>query len=266
MKTRIISAIVAFLILVPFLLIGGIPFQLLIMILSILGLKEFLDIKQTEKKIPLFIQFISYVLMVLFIFTKVGNTAITYSLDFRLVATLFICFIFPVILYHDDNLYSISDAFYLIGGLFFLGSSFHLFLLVRNISLSLILYLLLISIMTDTYAYFTGMLIGKHKLLETISPKKTIEGFIGGTFFGTIIPAYFYYIVINPNISIIRILVVTFFLSIVGQFGDLSFSAIKRHFGKKDFSNIMPGHGGILDRFDSIIFIVLSFMFFIQIL
>lgn len=204
--------------------------------------------------------------MVLFLLIKVETNTMTYALDFRFVAGLFLSFLFPVIFYHDDNIYSISDAFYLIGGLFFLGSSFHLFLMIRSISLKLLIYLFLIAIMTDTYAYFTGMLIGKHKLSETISPKKTIEGFFGGTFFGTLIPAYFYYIVINPNVSVFQILFVTLFLSCVGQFGDLFFSAIKRYYGKKDFSNLMPGHGGILDRFDSIIFIVLGFLFFITIL
>lgn len=265
-KTRIISAIIMCLLFIPPLLIGGIPFQLLILLLSILGLKEFLDIKQTKKKLPFFIQFLSYVFIVLFLFTEVDANVPSYALDFRFVAGLFMSFLFPVIFYHDDRIYSISDAFYLIGGLFFLGSSFHLFLLLRNRSLALMIYLFLISVMTDTYAYFTGMLIGKNKLLETISPKKTIEGLIGGTVFGTLIPAYFYFLVIDPSISTVRILFVTLFLSLVGQFGDLTFSAIKRYFGKKDFSNLMPGHGGILDRFDSIIFIALGFLFFITIL
>jgi phosphatidate cytidylyltransferase len=67
-------------------------------------------------------------------------------------------------------------------------------------------------------------------------------------------------------VSIVGIVIVSTFLSIVGQLGDLVFSAIKRFYGKKDFSNIMPGHGGVLDRLDSIIFVMLGFMFFISIL
>ena len=68
------------------------------------------------------------------------------------------------------------------------------------------------------------------------------------------------------NLPIYVIILMTMFLSILGQFGDLFFSAIKRYYGKKDFSNIMPGHGGILDRLDSIIFVILGFMFFITII
>ena len=137
-------------------------------------------------------------------------------------------------------------------------------MLIRNNSLWLTIYLFLITVTTDTYAYFTGMLIGKHKLLESISPKKTWEGMIGGTFFGTLIPVVFYHIMVSQATPIFNIVIVTLFLSILGQFGDLIFSCIKRYFGKKDFSNIMPGHGGVLDRLDSIIFVMLGFVFFIS--
>ena len=79
-----------------------------------------------------------------------------------------------------------------------------------------------------------------------------------GTFFGTLIPVVFYYFcVMKSNIFIL--ILVTLLLSLIGQFGDLVFSSIKRHFKVKDFSNIMPGHGGILDRLDSIIFVLLLY-------
>lgn len=266
MKTRMISAIVALLIFIPVLLYGGFLYQAVIYVLALIGLKEFLNIKQTKKELPLFIQFISYVLLTLFIFIELPEVGITYALDFRLLAGLFLALLIPVVLFHESKLYSVTDAFYLIGGIFFLGSSFHLFILLRNIGLDLVVYLLLISILTDTYAYLTGSLIGRTKLLEVISPKKTWEGMIGGTLFGTLIPTYFYHLVIDPTIPIHNILLMSLFLSIIGQFGDLTFSAIKRYYGKKDFSNIMPGHGGILDRLDSIIFIVLGFMFFVTII
>ena len=80
---------------------------------------------------------------------------------------------------------------------------------------------------------------------------------------GVFIGAMFHHTVIDPTFSKIEILAICTFLSLLGQYGDLVFSAIKRYFGKKDFSNLMPGHGGILDRLDSIIFVLLGFMFFI---
>lgn len=266
MKKRIISAIVALAIFIPIILKGGMLFNLAIYILSMLGLFEFLKIKKSKKEIPLFIEFISYIIMTLLVLFNTTSSQIIFNIDFRIIAGLFLIFIMPTVLYHDRKLFSVYDAFYLIGGIFFLGASFSLLILVRNISLSIIIYLFLITIMTDTYAYIVGSLIGKHKLLKEISPNKTWEGMIGGTLFGVIISVVFYHVSIDSQLSIFLVTIMTLFLSILGQFGDLCFSAIKRYFDVKDFSNIMPGHGGILDRFDSIIFVLLGFIFFITII
>ena len=89
---------------------------------------------------------------------------------------------------------------------------------------------------------------------------------VGGTVFGVFIATVYYHVVIDSLLPIYIVILMTLFLSILGQLGDLVFSAIKRYFGKKDFSNIMPGHGGVLDRLDSIIFVMLGFMFFISII
>ena len=138
--------------------------------------------------------------------------------------------------------------------------------MLRSTSLAYVIYLFLITIMTDTFAYNVGMLIGRNKLLESISPNKTWEGMVGGTVFGVFIATVYYHVVIDSLLPIYIVILMTLFLSILGQLGDLVFSAIKRYFGKKDFSNIMPGHGGVLDRLDSIIFVMLGFMFFISII
>lgn len=264
MKTRTISAIVVLAIFIPIFISGGFIYNISVYILSLLALKEFINIKQTKKEMPEFIKFISYILMTLLVLSNLENVDLIFSVDFKVVSALFIAYLLPTILYHDSKVYSVNDAFYLIAGIFFLGMSFNLLILLRNISLNLIIYLFLISIFTDTYALFVGMLIGRHKLLENVSPKKTWEGSIGGTIFGVMVAATFYHLVVNPALSLSVVIIMTTFLSIVGQFGDLVFSAIKRYFGKKDFSNIMPGHGGVLDRLDSIIFIMLAFMFFIH--
>ena len=265
MKTRIISAIVALLIFIPIFIKGGMLFDVAVFVLAVLGLKEFLEVKKSKKEMPFLIEFISYISLGLIIFFNSSNNYLL-SVDYRMVAGLFLTFLIPTVLYHDRSLYSINDAFYLIGGVFFLGFSFSLFTLLRNEGMEILLYLLLISIFTDTFAYFVGMLIGKNKLLEDISPKKTIEGMIGGTVLSVIIASNFYYTVIDSSLPLYIIIFMTTFLSIIGQFGDLVFSAIKRYYGKKDFSNIMPGHGGILDRLDSIIFVALGFMFFISLI
>ena len=121
----------------------------------------------------------------------------------------------------------------------------------------LIWFILIAAWGTDTCAYFVGCKFGKHKFSQ-ISPKKSIEGCIGGTL-GSVIIALIYTIFINKfaaiNISYIYISIIAAILSICSQLGDLSASSIKRTVGIKDFGNLIPGHGGMLDRIDSIIFI-----------
>ncbi|MCD8545961.1 phosphatidate cytidylyltransferase [Candidatus Woesebacteria bacterium] len=147
----------------------------------------------------------------------------------------------------------------MIGVLSFLGVVFNLLLSVRAYSLNIMIYLILIAMITDTYAYLTGMLLGKNKLIPLISPKKTIEGLIGGNNRWSIIGVVYYITIINASIPLFDIIVLTLFLSIIGQIGDLIMSSFKRYYGVKDFSNLLPGHGGVLDRFDSILFILLAY-------
>ena len=97
----------------------------------------------------------------------------------------------------------------------------------RTKSLSLIIFLFLVTIITDSYAYFTGKLIGKTKLIENISPNKTWEGTICGSLIGTFVCTVYYLTVIDSNASVFAISIVVLLLSIIGQLGDLFFSAIK---------------------------------------
>lgn len=266
MLKRSLSAVVLLGIFIPVFLIGGNLFNIVLYFISLIGLHEFISVKETKKDLPLIIKFICYIAYSFVLFSNIQNESFVFSIDYRVLASIFILFLTPTILYRDRKYYSVNDAFYLISGILFLGIAFSLLILLRNMSLHLIIYLFLISIITDTYAYITGRFIGKHKLIEFISPNKTIEGMIGGVLFGVFIPVMYYVTIINSNINIFILIFITLFLSVLGQIGDLCFSAIKRYFKTKDFSNLIPGHGGVLDRFDSIIFIVLGCMFFINII
>ena len=266
MKTRIISAIGALAIIIPLIAIGGTAFNIGVYIISLIALKEFLDTKSSKKQLPIFIQLIAYIFITVILIANSKDISNVFTLDYRILSALFMTFLIPTVFYHERSKYSINDAFFLIGALLFLGVSMSLLILVRSIDINLLIFLLLIPMATDIFAYLTGMLIGKHKLLEEISPKKTVEGMIGGTIMGVFISAMFHHTVIDPMFPKIEILAICTFLSLLGQYGDLVFSAIKRYFGKKDFSNLIPGHGGILDRLDSIIFVLLGFMFFITII
>ena len=122
---------------------------------------------------------------------------------------------------------------------------------------SLVLLPFIAAWITDTFAYFTGLAFGKHKLIPEISPKKTVEGSIGGIL-GCIAVMLAYHFVaqeiwgISYRLPLLAIIAAAG--SIISQVGDLSMSYIKRGFGIKDYGTIMPGHGGVLDRFDSVLF------------
>ena len=117
----------------------------------------------------------------------------------------------------------------------------------------MIALLLLLSFGTDTFAYFVGCLYGKHKLCPVISPNKSVEGAVGGVLGATILGALWtYFMLPGTGVGFYFYLPV---LSILSEFGDLFASIIKRKHGIKDYSNLIPGHGGVLDRFDSVLFI-----------
>ena len=113
---------------------------------------------------------------------------------------------------------------------------------------------------TDIFAYFTGFFFGKHKLIESVSPKKTIEGSIGGTLFcalGFVVMG----IIANSfgcNANFVFLAIGGAIISVISQIGDLIMSVIKRHYGVKDYGKLFPGHGGMLDRLDSILAVSLA--------
>lgn len=120
----------------------------------------------------------------------------------------------------------------------------------------------IIAFGSDTFAYFTGKLFGKRKLYPQVSPNKTIEGAIGGIIGCTVISIiYFDYLRINKFIYII---IFSICASVFSMVGDLSASKIKREYGIKDFGNFLPGHGGILDRFDSVLFVAPIVYYFVN--
>lgn len=260
MKKRILSAIIMILIFVPLLFIGGVPFTILMTLLALASMYELITIREKKKKIPMLIKVISYLLVIFSSILTYNQNIFSYTMSYQLICFIVLIFLLPILLKSKSMDYDINDALYLVGSLLFINIAFNLILVVRNYSLNYLIYLLLITVITDTFALITGMYIGKNKLAPSISPHKTIEGFIGGALMGTFVATTFYFTVIDSNISLVILILTTAFLSVIGQLGDLVFSSIKRTYGVKDFSNLIPGHGGILDRLDSIIFVILAFI------
>lgn len=139
----------------------------------------------------------------------------------------------------------------------YIGTGFHYFFQADTKGLATVMFGMLIVWLTDSGAYMVGRAIGKHKLAPKISPNKTWEGSIGGSLVAVIVVASLYTI-FNwlPAYNFIELLLFAIVLSIAGQLGDLIESGLKRHFNVKDSGNILPGHGGILDRFDSMLVVM----------
>ena len=145
-----------------------------------------------------------------------------------------------------------------------MGGNFDGWIIPSPLGAGYCLLILFAVLVTDTFCYIVGCKWGKNKLSPVISPNKTIEGCVIGSLVSTFICTMYYINIINVGAKLINVIPVILFLSIVGQCGDLFFSAVKREFNKKDFGNLIPGHGGILDRLDSIIFVLFAFILVIS--
>ncbi len=266
MKTKLLSALIMIAVFVPILFIGKELFALAVGLIGCCALYELIHLKKKEKEIPFLTVALAYIATLYIIFSNYTSQELNLLLDYRLICLLIFIFLIPTVLVGDNKKYSFQDGMYLLGSSLLVGCSFNLAILLRNISLSKFVYLLLITIFTDTFAQITGNYIGQHKLSPTISPNKTVEGLLGGTIMGVFVAMTFYLTVVSPTAPFIPVLIVTTSLSLIGQLGDLVFSGIKRYYQVKDFSNLIPGHGGVLDRIDSILFVVLMYTLFITII
>jgi phosphatidate cytidylyltransferase len=169
------------------------------------------------------------------------------------VITSFILFLGSV----KETAFDILTVAKVIFGLIYIPFLLSHFILLRKLDQGVlwVLFVLVIAFAGDITALYVGKYFGKHKLIPLVSPGKTVEGTIGlvtGSTLACMIFGYFCF----PQVPLAHIAIVAFIGSIIGQLGDLSESAIKRNFGFKDASSILPGHGGLLDRMDCLIFIV----------
>lgn len=269
MKKRVITAaILVAIVTVLFILpssISKIAIALCSGLLAALAYKETLDLKDSHKPYPKYIEALGLICMELIVFNSIKASYIYNGVSFGMIGIIILLLAIPTI-FDKKGKYTTKEFFYLVGTTIVIGLFFNLLMLLFNGNKWLLLYLVLIATMTDTFAMLIGCLIGKHKLIPDVSPKKSVEGSIAGSVVGTIVASLYYYNVITSNINIFGLIIMTLFLSVLGQLGDLFFSKIKRENSIKDFSNIMPGHGGILDRFDSLTFILYGYIIILNII
>lgn len=273
MVKRVITSIVGLAIFIPVLCFSDTwVFAATMALAAVIGCYEMLSCLGQKKNawiaVPVYILAVFFPLFMRYsyiISPKSSELFFKFSMGIIMIMTVYV---FSIAVFNNKK-YSVTDAGMTFATCFYVIASFTAIVYIRDyVEFGRYIFLLVFicAWTTDTFAYFTGRVIGKHKLIPAISPKKTVEGAIGGIVF-CVIAMIVYGLIIehffdhdsNPNILILSISGV--FVSVVSQAGDLILSAIKRQYGIKDYGKILPGHGGILDRFDSVMAVSLIIAF-----
>jgi len=222
--------------------LGGFWLRVALLGLSLAGLYEFY--RALSKKV-LAIHFSGYLVAVLYYLLVIGYGSLAYLLVI-LSAFMLLTFSMLVIFYQKI---SVQDSLITIGGFFYIPFLLSFIYFVREENIYFVWLIFISASASDTCAYLVGRTLGRHKLMGTPSPGKTWEGCVGGVL-GAALVGLLYGHIVGGALSAV---VISIMGAAFSQFGDLFASAIKRSAGIKDFGRILPGHGGVLDRFDSII-------------
>lgn len=261
--TRSLSGLVYIILLTISIFYSSYTFLLLFGIFLIIAVLEFCDLIQIKKVIPVIIASAAYSLFAFFPITDITTILL-------LVATLFVSFRCMIFLFTNEPLPRDQVSRYI----FLIGYVILPFVLLTKIPFQsneyglyqpeIMMSIFVIFWANDTFAFVVGKLAGRTKLYERISPKKTVEGFIGGAGFAILFAslAAWYYVYEPVWIWIVTAILI----SVTGTIGDLVESKFKRVAAVKDSGSLMPGHGGILDRLDSVIFATPFVLLFYQIL
>lgn len=255
MGKRTISSVVAVLILI--LVLWADNMTKLPIVETVLGLLMLASLYEIYKPFGFmkkaFLAVIGFVLGAVVYITGSGN-----SMDLKFIVTLFIMIMFILAVTCHKTVKFSDISILLFATLYISMGMLHIRLLHSgSLGLAMVFVALVAAFLTDTGAYFTGYFFGKHKLIPEISPKKTVEGAIGGVVTAVVSLVVYAWILdfFGIKTNILNIIITGVIASVVSQFGDLSASMIKRELGIKDYGEIMPGHGGVLDRLDSLLFV-----------
>ncbi len=289
-RTRVITSIVLMILAIPSCIIGDWVFAAVLLILSLIAYYEFINVLAT-KKFPIIIDIFVFVMSIILTYwvwfkqiadsgliNEAGHIVISdISIStLAMATTILVLFLFALMYSRFD----VTDVCYLVTMALVVSLGFQSFFFLRYCPMSelsgyydyggqplqsclLFFYVVIGTFMSDIGAYCTGILFGKHPMNPRISPKKTWEGFVGGIVISFICSLTYAMILDANGIPLLKsvldiehwyfILIVSLVMPFVSVLGDLLFSTIKRYYNKKDFSNVLPGHGGVLDRIDSLL-------------
>ncbi|MCT3034214.1 phosphatidate cytidylyltransferase [Pediococcus parvulus] len=252
MKQRVTTAVIALIIFIPVIVYGGWLIDIAGIVLGLIAVNEVLMMKKLLLVSP------EAIIADIGVFSLIAPLSWFGWLPLQIdrVFVFFLCVLALLIrTVVSRNRFSFDDAGAVTLAMLYIGFGFYYFIAARGVGVSMLLYILFVVWSTDSGAYMIGKRFGKNKLAPHISPNKTWEGSVGGTVVATIIGSVF--LIFYPTqYNFILMVLLTLIFSITGQFGDLVESALKRYFSVKDSGNILPGHGGILDRFDSMLLVL----------
>lgn len=250
MGKRVLTSVIGGFFVIVATIIGGDLYNLLYLGIALIALYEMNRLN--SKKFINIESLINYSFVVTLFFIKTNTLNYFNYLLYVFLLLMFILFVFK----REFNFKNLT--FNIFKGVYVTFFMYHMILLNGN---KFVWLVYIIAFGTDTFAFFTGKLLGKYKLCPDVSPNKTIEGAIGGIIGCTTIAIiYFHFLGIKTYTLVI---IFSICASLISILGDLTASKIKREFGVKDFGNFLPGHGGILDRFDSVLFIAPIVFYFV---
>ena len=255
---RILTSLIGFPLVVLLIALGSAPIiDFIIMIVAIICMYEYIGVVSKVSNPIKWVMYLSTI--IIFLVSIIPTNIMKYVLLFSIPITLLILFLHIIIsdmkITFKDVAYTFLGIAYITGFIAFLG-----LIVIENKGKLALGYILMTAWATDVFAYIAGKLIGKHHFSK-VSPKKTIEGCIAGLICAMIVG--FIYALIANKVGAIRLSGIQYFyaiiipivLSIISQIGDFTASSIKRFADAKDYGSMLPGHGGMLDRIDSVIFI-----------
>jgi len=258
MIQRIITGVVGVAIIIPlFIFSNTIAFTVAIAFVTVMCLFEMFRCMGIHKKYAISMPAYTLAAVVPFFLRSFGDNTNAAKLCF-VVSVIYLIIVFAAMIWsHGKIKFNDSMAIFVITAYIVAGTNSIIFVRdFEDVGQYLYLLIFLGAWMTDIFAYFSGYFFGKHKLIPDVSPKKTVEGSIGGII-GCVLTFVIYGLVVDiafeRTANLFFLALVGFIVSVVSQIGDLLMSVIKRHYGVKDYGKIFPGHGGVLDRFDSII-------------